>query len=105
MNQTFKTEADVMRQAAQHVDDTNDNVQAELNRLERTVEGLRSNWEGNAQVAFNNLMLRYNDNERKLKEALTSISDNIRDNARNFENVEAENEDIFKNVGTEGLAL
>ncbi len=105
MTQTFKTEADVMVAAAQRVDDTNQRVQNELNRLERTVEGLRSNWEGKAQVSFNNLMIRYNENERKLGEALAAIAENIRDNSRHFENVEAENESIFTNVGAAGLAL
>ncbi len=49
-------------------------------------------------------MQRYNTSAQQLREALASISDNIRSNAHNFDNVEAENTQAFSNVGG-GLAL
>lgn len=103
MSQTFKTQADVMVSTAGRVDNTNDEVQGEL-RLQGVVDSVRGSWAGQAQVSFDNLMQRYNTSAQQLREALTSISENIRSNAHNFDNVEAENTQAFSNVGG-GLAL
>ncbi|MDK8475832.1 MULTISPECIES: WXG100 family type VII secretion target [unclassified Corynebacterium] len=104
MSQTFKTQADVMVSTAGRVDNTNDEVQGELTRLQGVVDSVRGSWAGQAQVSFDNLMQRYNTSAQQLREALTSISENIRSNARNFDNVEAENTEAFSKVGG-GLAL
>lgn len=105
MTQTFRTEADVMVATAGRVDSTNDEVQGELTRLQGVVDSVRGSWAGRAQVSFDNLMQRYNSSAQQLREALTAISENIRDNARNFDSVEADNAQSFENVGSAGLAL
>ena len=105
MSQTFKTQADVMVATAGKVDNTNDEVQGELTRLQGVVDSVRGSWVGQAQVSFDDLMQRYNTSAQQLREALTSISENIRDNARNFDSVEADNAQSFDNVGGAGLAL
>ena len=104
MSQMFKTEAEVMIATAGRVDTTNDEVAAELARLQGVVDQVRASWTGSAQVSFDNLMNRYDASAQQLQEALTSISENIRSNARNFDSVEAQNQDAFNNVGG-GLAL
>ena len=104
MSQTFKTQADVMIATAGKVDNTNDEVQGELTRLQGVVDSVRGSWAGQAQVSFDDLMQRYNTSAQQLREALASISDNIRSNDHNFDNVEAENTQAFSNVGG-GLAL
>ena len=104
-NDQFRTEADVMRTAANNVDATNDSVNTELNRLQDIAESTRSYWTGQAQASFDSLMRRFDDAERRLSEALRGIADNIRDNAGNFENVEATNSDSFTNAAPAGLAL
>lgn len=101
----FRTEADVMVATAGRVDDTNSQVQGELTRLQGVVDGVRGSWAGAAQVSFDNLMVRWNTSARSLREALDSISQNIRANARNFEGMEASNAQAFSNVGGAGLAL
>ncbi|KQB87423.1 hypothetical protein Clow_00482 [Corynebacterium lowii] len=90
---------------AGRVDDTNGQVQSELTRLQSVVDGVRGSWAGSAQVSFDNLMERWNTSARELREALTSISENIRSNARNFEDMEAQNAQAFSAVGGAGLAL
>ena len=104
-NDQFRTEADVMRTAANNVDATNDSVLTELNRLQDIAESTRSYWTGEAQASFDGLMRRFDDAERRLSEALRGIADNIRDNASNFEHVEATNSESFSSVGSAGLAL
>lgn len=59
MSQTFKTQADVMVSTAGRVDNTNDEVQGELTRLQGVVDSVRGSWAGQAQVSFDNLMQRY----------------------------------------------
>ncbi|AKK02325.1 WXG100 family type VII secretion target [Corynebacterium epidermidicanis] len=82
MTQLFRTEADVMLATAGQVDNTNNEVQGELTRLRGIVDGVRDTWAGSAQVSFDNLMNRWNTSARELQEALNSISDNIRSNAK-----------------------
>ncbi|MGD7002718.1 WXG100 family type VII secretion target [Corynebacterium halotolerans] len=101
----FKTEADVMIATAGRVDDTNNEVQSELGRLRGVVDGVRSSWVGQAQVSFDGLMNRWDSSARQLQEALGSISTNIRSNAHNFDDMEAQNAQAFTSVGGQGLAL
>ncbi len=98
----FRTEADVMRNAANNVDDTNDSVNAELNRLQDVAQSTRDYWSGSAQASFDDLMVRFDDAERRLSEALGDIASNIRDNAGNFEDVDATNSDAFANIAPSG---
>ena len=100
----FRTEADVMVATAGRVDQTNDEVQGELNRLQGVVDGVRGSWAGSAQASFDGLMVRWNDAARQLREALASISTNIRHNARGFAAVAADNAQAFTGVGG-GLRL
>ncbi|WP_297850306.1 WXG100 family type VII secretion target [uncultured Corynebacterium sp.] len=105
-NAQFRTEADVMRNAANNVDSTNDAVNAELNRLQDVAQSTRDYWSGTAQASFDELMIRFDDAERRLSEALRGIATNIRDNAGNFENVDATNSDVFATIAPSGgLAL
>ena len=104
MSNTFRTEADVMVTTAGQVDNTNNEVQSELSRLRGVVDGLRGAWSGQAQTSFDELMQRWDTNAKDLSDALTSIGENIRANARSFENVEASNAQSLNHVGG-GLVL
>ena len=104
MSNTFRTESDVMVTTAGQVDNTNNEVQSELSRLRGVVDGLRGSWSGQAQASFDELMQRWDTNAKDLSDALTSIGENIRANARSFENVEASNAQSLNHVGG-GLVL
>jgi WXG100 family type VII secretion target len=93
---SFRTTTDVMHATAGKVDSVNDQVQAELSRLQSTVDGVAGVWRGDAQAAFAQLMVRWNDSARELRTALTSISENIRANARGFQQVEDDNIAAFR---------
>ncbi|MGP6173925.1 WXG100 family type VII secretion target [Corynebacterium sp. A21] len=105
MSNMFRTEADVMVATAGRVDDTNNQVQGELGRLRGTVDGVRGSWVGSAQTSFDGLMQRWDSSARELQEALSSISGNIRSNAKNFDSMEAQNAQAFTAVGGQGLNL
>ena len=100
----FATEAEVMRAAADRTDDTNANVNREIDRIQQVVESARNYWVGNAQRSFDDLMMRYDDAQKRLSEALTAISANIRDNAKHYESTDATNTDSLRQLAG-GLAL
>lgn len=100
----FATEADVMRAAADRTDDTNADVNREIDRIQQVAESTRSYWVGNAQRGFDELMTRYDDAQRRLSEALAAIAENIRDNAKNYESTDATNTDSLRQLAS-GLAL
>ena len=102
----FATEAEVMRAAADRTDDTNADVNREIDRIQDVAQSVRGSWEGRAQQSFDELMLRYNDAQRRLTEALASISGNIRDNAKHYENTDVTTtEGLDRLAATSGLAL
>ncbi|RAV34420.1 WXG100 family type VII secretion target [Corynebacterium heidelbergense] len=92
----FRTEIGTMEGAANNVDSINSNVQAELQRLAAVVEGTAGSWRGDAQNAFQALMERWNTSARQLSEALQSISENLRANARAFDETEMANQAAFR---------
>ena len=100
----FATEAEVMRAAADRTDDTNANVNREIDRIQQVVESTRNYWVGNAQRSFDDLLMRYDDAQKRLSEALTAISANIRDNAKHYESTDATNTDSLRQLAG-GLAL
>ncbi|MDY5786421.1 MULTISPECIES: WXG100 family type VII secretion target [unclassified Corynebacterium] len=100
----FRTEAEVMRSAAERVDDTNSAVNIEIDRVQQVAESTRSFWSGEAQRSFDDLMVRYDSAQARLSEALAAIATNIRDNAHHFEGVDASNTDDFRSISA-GLPL
>ncbi|SDS48144.1 WXG100 family type VII secretion target [Corynebacterium timonense] len=100
----FTTEADVMRSAAERVDETNSSVNLEIDRVQQVAESTRSFWAGEAQRSFDELMVRYDDAQRRLGEALSAIAVNIRDNATNYEGADASTTDDLRSISA-GLAL
>ncbi|MEH0146587.1 WXG100 family type VII secretion target [Corynebacterium sp. Q4381] len=102
----FKTEADVMRSTADRADAVNADVNREIDRIQEVAQSVRSSWEGRAQQSFDQLMVRYDDAQRRLTEALSDISGNIRDNAKHYENTDVTTtENIDRLAATPGLAL
>ncbi|MGP9722412.1 WXG100 family type VII secretion target [Corynebacterium sp. AOP40-9SA-29] len=93
---SFRTTTEVMQATAGKVDTVNGQVQAELTRLQGTVDGVTGVWKGEAQAAFMQLMARWSDSARELRLALDGISENIRGNARAFQQVEDDNMAAFR---------
>ena len=104
--QHFATEAEVMRSTADHADAVNADVNREIDRIQDVAQSVRGSWEGRAQRSFDELMLRYDDAQRRLTEALTAISTNIRDHAKNYEHADVTTtEGLDRLASNSGLAL
>lgn len=103
MTAMFTTDASTMQQAAARVDQVNADVQGEVSRLGQTIEQMAPAWAGGSKVAFDDLMVRWNDSSLKLREALDSIAENIRANASSFDEADLTNADAFQRIGGAGL--
>ncbi|MBV9010950.1 MAG: WXG100 family type VII secretion target [Pseudonocardiales bacterium] len=77
MAQQFGAQFEQTQAAAQHVATVNENVQAQLSRLYNQLEPLSRAWQGQAAIAFQILMQRWQADAGKLSEALTSIGERI----------------------------
>lgn len=64
-----------MEAASNHVRDVNSQIQSQLSSLMSKLEPLASQWKGASQVSFNQLQVRWNDNARKLNQALNDIAE------------------------------
>lgn len=93
---SFQTDISTMNSAAMKVDRINGDVQGELSRLQGVVQDAAASWKGDAQNSFAGLMERWNENAGQLREALNSISENIRANATGFDDAEAQNVSAFR---------
>lgn len=105
MSGMFATESEVMVNTAKNVDATNDQVQAELNRVKSVVQDVVGSWKGSASTSFAGLMARWDDSAMRLRSALTDIATNIRSNASQFDSSEADNSQAFRSIEAQGLAL
>ncbi|GGP58314.1 WXG100 family type VII secretion target [Saccharothrix coeruleofusca] len=70
----YATGTPQLQQAAKDITNTNANVQGILGQLRSTVDGLAGVWVGTAADSFNKLIERFNEDARKLNEALLAIA-------------------------------
>ncbi|WP_295627481.1 WXG100 family type VII secretion target [uncultured Corynebacterium sp.] len=101
----FTTESSTMTTTAADVDGVNQEVSGELARLRGVVDGLAGDWRGQAKVAFDDVMVRWDEAAIKLSGALTDIAENIRGNAQSFDAGEESGASDFNRVGAAGGGL
>ena len=63
--------------AQQKVTGVNEDVQATIKQVADTVMGLQGAWTGAAATAFQNMMVRFNDDATKLNQALLAIAEQL----------------------------
>lgn len=73
----FGTSTEEMQKAGQHVDDVNNQIQAELRNLQSSLEPLAGQWKGESAAAFQQLMTRWHEDADKLNKALQAIGQGI----------------------------
>lgn len=89
---SFTTTSADMAKAAQAVQQTVQDIQAEMRSLQSAVEPLGSSWKGSAYQAFQQLMQRFNDDGTKLTQALDAIGQAIDTNNKNYQATEEQNQ-------------
>lgn len=91
-----------MQAAAGHVESVNGELERLLRRLRGEAEDSRASWEGEAQVAFQSLMQRYDDASLRLHQRLQTIADLIRQNGRGYDTTNQDFTSTLGNVGGGG---
>ncbi len=86
----YGTSTEQMQQAARHVNDVNDRVQGQLSSLMSGLAPLEGAWQGPAATAFQTLIQRWNEDARRLNQALQGIGEAIQGSARTYGQQEEE---------------
>lgn len=84
----FGTETDQMVATAAQIDQVSQSVAGQLQQLMNQIEPLGAEWKGLAANAFQNLIQRWNADAVKLTQALSEISDMMKQSGTNYANNE-----------------
>lgn len=98
----FGTQTETMRQAAQHVADVNQQIQGRLSSLRGQLAPLEGTWRGEASLAFQQLMVRWNDDATRINRSLQAIGEAVRASGADYRATEQDN---AARVSTIGQAL
>jgi len=91
MASSYGTSFEVMNKAAQSVQQTVTEIQAEMSSLQGNLEPVASAWQGAAASAFQQLMERFHADGQKLTQALDAIGEALGANSKNYSATEDSN--------------
>lgn len=69
-----------------------------LVQLRDRIEATRAGWQGAAQKAFDNVMMRFDDDARQMNQALQRIGDLLREAGSKYERSEQQQQEILSAV-------
>lgn len=69
-----------------------------LSTLRDRIEATRAGWQGEAQKAFDNVMMRFDDDARQMNQALQRIGDLLREAGSKYERSEQQQQEILSAV-------
>ncbi|HET9170430.1 MAG TPA: WXG100 family type VII secretion target [Actinospica sp.] len=84
------TAADLAK-ASQNIQACVQDIQSQMSQLQSAVEPLGSSWKGAAYNAFQQLMQRFDDDGKKLTQALQAIGEAMEANNKSYTATEQEN--------------
>ena len=83
----YETNVASMQQAAQHIDQTHQQIQGQLSRLLSKLELLQGAWQSDAATSFQDLQQRWRDDATKLNEALQGMGEALKRSGLNCSRV------------------
>lgn len=96
----FRTDIATMGTSAAHVDEVNAQIQSQLTSLMSRLEPLQSQWRGEAATSFVVLKQQWNDNARKLNDALRAIGEALAQNRTNYSASDDANRQGFTGISS-----
>ncbi|MBV8542191.1 MAG: WXG100 family type VII secretion target [Pseudonocardiales bacterium] len=99
MAQQFGAQFEQMQAAAQHVAEVNQSVQGRLSGLRNQLAPLAGAWKGQAAIAFQVLMERWDTDARSLNEALNSIGEQIRGSGTTYAQADETEQQTYSRIG------
>ena len=85
---------------AKHIGDISDQIQGQARTVKGAADGVASAWGGNAATAFQNLMMRMDEDVRKLDQALQSIQEQIASTSDVYRRNEEEQESSVSGIAS-----
>jgi WXG100 family type VII secretion target len=80
------------------VTEVRSSMDARLSKLRDEIESTRGAWKGDASLAFNRVMDRFDEDGRKINQALQRIADLLREAGSKYEKTEQEQQEIMQAV-------
>src|SRR5579859_4528220 len=98
MSGNYQAELGTMQGAAQHVQDVNDQIQAQLSSLLSRLEPLQSGWKGTGATSFQSLIQRWHEDATQLNSVLRSIGERLAQTHANITTTEGEVGQSFNTI-------
>lgn len=98
----FTATPEQLTQAAQQMEQENQNLQTVLNQFISGAEGISGAWKGAAQTAFLNLARRFKEDADKLNQALQQMSEQMQGTSKTYAEQDANAQQSMSSI-TQGL--
>src|SRR5262252_3799730 len=98
MTGNFKAELPTMQAAAQHVQEVNDQIQAQLSSLLTRLEPLKTAWKGTGANSFNTLIERWHEDASQLNSVLATIGERLTQTHSNLSGAEGDVGQSFNTI-------
>lgn len=96
MTQGFQGTPEQFTQAEKQVTEVRVTMDKNLSALRDNIESTRAGWSGKAAGAFANVMHRFDEDGRRLNEALQRIASLLEEAGSKYERSEAENDELVQ---------
>ena len=94
----FRTDLGTMGASAAHVNEVNAQIQMQLQQLLSRLEPLQGQWRSDAATSFQTVKVQWNDNARKLSDALRGIGEALDQNKTNYATSDDTNRQGFTGI-------
>lgn len=96
----FRTDLGTMGTSAAHVDQVNAQIQTQLAQLLSRLEPLSGQWRSDAATSFQTVKVQWNENARKLNDALRGIGEALKANQTNYSASDDTNRQGFTGISS-----
>lgn len=98
----FGTQTDTMLAAAQRIEDIHQAMQGQMRSLQSQLAPLAGTWRGQASVAFQQVMTRWNEDATRINTALDDIAAKVAQGGRDYAASDEENRQAINRLGGGG---
>jgi WXG100 family type VII secretion target len=95
----FGTETDAMLAVGQRIKDIQQSMQGQMRSLQSQLAPLAGTWRGQASVAFQQVMTRWNEDATRINTALDDIATKVSEGGRNYAASDEENRQAINRLG------
>lgn len=97
---SFNVTTEELDALAKHIGEISDQIQGQARTVKGAADGVASAWSGNAASAFQNLMMRMDEDVKKLDQALQSIMEQIASTSDVYRRNEEEQESSVSGIAS-----